>query len=420
MATLIKLSAREILDSRGNPTVEATVVLDDGIVASASVPSGASTGEHEAWELRDGDEKRYRGKGVLKAIENIESIIQPALLGWEVSDQSGIDQKLRDLDGTANKASLGANAILAVSLSIARAAADSQKVPLYEYLHTLFGSTQVLSREHFPVPMFNVINGGLHADSGISVQEFKIVPKGIAAYPESLRAGSEIFHALQELLHKQGYTTDSGDEGGFAPRLESHEEAFRLLTEAIEKAGYTAGTEVSLDIDAAASNFYSKEKESYFLKPEKATLSREQLMALYKEWAEKFPIFSFEDPLYEEDWEGWRTLCQSIGTDKLVIGDDLLVTNPIRIQEAIDKKACNALLVKTNQIGTLTETFQAVQLAQAHDFSIVVSHRSGETCDTFISDLAVAVGADYIKAGAPSRGERVAKYNRLLEIYHHL
>ncbi|MFZ1654713.1 MAG: phosphopyruvate hydratase [Candidatus Moraniibacteriota bacterium] len=415
MAHITDIRGREILDSRGNPTVEAIVTLDDGTVAKASVPSGASTGAHEALELRDGDEHRYLGKGVRKAIGNIESVIRPALLDRDPSQQRALDEQMIALDGTASKSTLGANAILGVSLAVARATAASQGRPLYAYLETLMPEKKMGGG--FPIPMFNVINGGEHADSGLSVQEFKIVPSGIETYPEQLRAGSEIFHTLQKLLRAAGYTTDVGDEGGFAPRLGSHAEAFALIVKAIEASGYVPGEDVRLDIDAAANSFYDRVSDRYLLKPENVALDRAGIASLYRDWMARFPLFSIEDPFHEEDWEGWSLFLQEMDSTRMLIGDDLLVTNVKRLEQAIAAKACNAVLVKVNQIGTLSETIDCITLAEHHGLRTVISHRSGETCDDFIADLAVAVRADYIKTGSLARGERLAKYNRLLEIY---
>lgn len=415
MSLITNIRGREILDSRGNPTVEATVTLDDGTIARASVPSGASTGAHEALELRDGDTKRYQGKGVLKAIGHIDTEIRAALVNTDPTEQRRIDSALCVLDGTESKSRLGANAILGVSLACARAAALSQGTALHEYLETLFPYKN--PQNVFPVPMFNVINGGEHADSGLSVQEFKIVPAGIARYPEQLRAGSEIFHTLQKLLRADGYTTDVGDEGGFAPQLRGHTEVFSLLVKAIEMSGYRPGEEVWLDIDAAANSFYDKESDRYLLKPENAILDRSGIASLYRDWTGKFPLFSIEDPFHEEDWDGWGEFKREMGTKLMLIGDDLLVTNVERLRMAIAADACNAVLIKVNQIGTLSETIDCIALAKEHSMRTVISHRSGETCDDFIADLAVAAGANYIKTGSLARGERLAKYNRLLAIF---
>lgn len=413
MATLTSLQAREILDSRGNPTIEVCAKLSDGSSALASVPSGASTGTHEALELRDGDSARYQGKGVLKAVTHVHEVIAPALVGLEATDQKTIDQKMLELDGTNNKSRLGANAILGVSLAVARAAAKSEGKPLYAYLAGLGAFKKTTA---FPLPLFNVINGGEHADSGLSVQEFKLMPSGIAGYSEQLRAGSEIFHTLQSLLKKGGYTTDVGDEGGFAPKLESHAQAFELLVQAIRESGYEPGKEVLLDIDAAANSFYDKENDRYCLEPEKAILNYTEMSSLYREWATRFPLVSIEDPFHEENWAGWREFNEKLGEKVMLVGDDLLVTNVKRLEQALQEKACNAVLIKVNQIGTLSETLECILLAQKHKMKTVISHRSGETLDDFIADLAVATGADYIKTGSLARGERLAKYNRLLAI----
>lgn len=420
MSSISALSACEILDSRGNPTIEATVVLSDGTQAFASVPSGASTGSHEALELRDQDMTRYHGQGVLRAISNIEHLIAPNLIGLDPTAQKVIDAKMCELDGTENKSGLGANATLAVSLAVARAAAQSLKLPLYEHIRNLVSYTVTLSPETFPIPMFNVINGGSHADSGLSVQEFKIVPQGIKGYPDQLRAGSEIFHTLQKELRQKGFTTDVGDEGGFAPQLESHSRAFEILKESITKSGYQPGKDIFLDIDAATDSFYNQEEDYYHLQPENVRLKREQMIALYKEWAGRYPLFSFEDPLNEEDFTGWHELKSQLPAGTLVIGDDLLVTNVKRLREAIKQDSCNAVLIKINQIGTVTETLDCMALAKEHDMKLVVSHRSGETTDDFIADLAVGAGAEYIKSGSLSRGERLVKYNRLSAIYQEL
>lgn len=414
MTNISEVVAREILDSRGHPTVEVMVTLENGITAVASVPSGASTGTHEALELRDNDPKRYHGKGVLLAVEHVNGEIAELLRGKDVAEQRAIDTAMITSDGTENKSRLGANAILGVSLAVARAAALDAGKPLYSYLETLFPKKE--KKSVFPVPMFNVINGGEHADSGLSVQEFKIVPSGITGYAEQLRAGSEIFHTLQTILRKAGYTTDVGDEGGFAPRLSGHAEAFELIVRAIEESGYVPGKDVFLDIDAAANSFYEKDHDRYVLEPEKAILDRSGLTSLYRDWMSRFPLFSIEDPLHEEDWEGWHHFKESQTSELMLIGDDLLVTNVKRLERAIAEDACNAVLVKVNQIGSLSETIDCIVLAQKHGMKTVISHRSGETCDDFIADLSVAAGADYIKTGSLSRGERMAKYNRLLSI----
>ncbi|QQS20750.1 MAG: phosphopyruvate hydratase [Candidatus Moraniibacteriota bacterium] len=419
MASLTDIRGREILDSRGNPTVEVAVSLDNGIVAIAGVPSGASTGSLEAVELRDGDESRYGGKGVLKAVSHVNGVLREKLLGMDVFEQNDIDKAMCELDGTENKSRLGANAILGISLAVARAASMSREVPLFLYIRSLFEEeAQLDTASVFPIPMFNVLNGGQHSDSGLSVQEFKLFPKGISQYDDQLRAGSEIFHALRGILAKAGYSVGVGDEGGFAPRLESHVQAFEMLLAAIEKAGYVAGKDIFLGIDAAANSFYVPSDAVYALEPEGVRLSREQLLNVYAEWIEKYHLVSIEDALFEGDWEGWTIHCERFGKGKdiLLIGDDLLVTNSKRVREAIDRNACNAVLIKPNQIGTLSETIETMCLAKAHGLKTVVSHRSGETNDDFIADLAVGASADCIKTGSLSRGERLSKYNRLLAI----
>lgn len=421
MATLSDIRGREILDSRGNPTVEVRVTLDNGVSAVAGVPSGASTGSLEAIELRDEDKNRYGGKGVLKAVEHVNGELREKVLGMDVLDQPGIDFAMRELDGTENKARLGANAILGISLAVARAASMNGNVPLHRYIRTLFvgeSSDVSVSDGAFPTPMFNVLNGGEHSDSGLSVQEFKLFPKGIAGYAEQLRAGSEIFHSLKGILAKAGYSTGVGDEGGFAPHLESHAQAFEMLIQAIEKAGYAPGKDVFFGIDAAANSFYVSSDDMYALEPEHVRLTRDQLLNVYQEWIEKYFLVSIEDPLHEGDWEGWTLQEERFGIGRgiMTIGDDLLVTNPKRVEIAIEKKACNAVLIKPNQIGTLSETLDTMRLAKKHHLKTVVSHRSGETMDDFIADLAVGAGADCIKTGSLSRGERLAKYNRLLAI----
>jgi enolase len=418
---------REILDSRGNPTVEVKVVLESGAWATAAVPSGASTGVHEAVELRDGDAKRYGGKGVLKAVEHVNTVLAEAVKGMEASEQEAIDRKMIELDGTENKGRLGANALLGVSLAVARAAALDAGKPLYKHISSLFGKEVSI----LPVPMFNVLNGGMHSDSGLSFQEFMLVPAGIEKYSEQLRAGAEIFHTLKKLLEKEGFVTSVGDEGGFAPRLSSHNEAFEYLIKAIEAAGYVPGKDVFIAVDAASSSFYNAENDRYIFKPEGANLERESLVAMYREWAGKYHLISVEDGLHEDDWEGWSAMREKLEKEEgftiasnknnpkagmMLVGDDLLVTNSKRLQTAIERQACNSILIKVNQIGTLTETLECIRLAQANDFRVVVSHRSGETTDDFIADLAVGTGADFIKTGSLSRGERLAKYNRLLAI----
>lgn len=425
MAQITKVEAREILDSRGDPTVEVTVTLDDGTLAKAGVPSGKSTGAFEAVELRDNDPRRYRGMGVLQAVAHVNTVIAEAVVGMEASNQKALDEKLIALDGTPNKGRLGANAILGVSLAACRAAAVSAGIPLYEHIASLYGKKEArASADAFPVPMFNIVNGGKHADSGLAVQEFKIVPFGIRTFPEQLRAGSEIFHTLEKLLEQGGYATSVGDEGGFAPRVESHAQALELIGQAVTEAGYRLGEDVFIGLDVAADSFYNKTDDHYLLKPEGASLSRESLVNVYREWIEKYAVVSIEDGLHEEDWDGWATMKEKLEKEPaawkqtpMLIGDDLLVTNVERLKKAIEKKSCNAVLIKVNQIGTVSETLDCMRLARAHSMNRVISHRSGETVDDFIADLACGTGAEFIKSGSLSRGERLAKYNRLSEIY---
>jgi len=410
MSKIKKISASEILDSRGNPTVKAIVVLENNIYGSASVPSGASTGTYEALELRDND-TRYGGLGVLKACENIHKTINKKLTGVDSFDQKKIDSALIELDGTENKSNLGANAMLAVSLALARAAASAQNLPLYKYLAKTY---KFKSPKKIPTAFFNIVNGGAHADSGLSVQEFQIVPKKFKSFSEQLRAGSEIYHKLKKLLANAGYSTGVGDEGGFAPKLDSHGDAFDFINEAIGKAGYK--DKVSIGIDAAASYFFDASQNIYTLKPENISLEPERVITLYQEWLKKYNIFSFEDCIGEDDFENWKKLNEKLGKQTLIIGDDLLVTNVDRLKKALSFSAVNAAIVKPNQIGTLTETMDFIKLCQKNKIKTVVSHRSGETEDSFIADLAVASGSEFVKFGAPCRGERTAKYNRLLEI----
>ena len=418
-----KIKAREILDSRGNPTIEVEVVLDSKIKAKASVASGASTGEFEALELRDGNKSRYGGKGVLLACENINQKISKALIGQNVASQKKIDNIMLELDGTENKSNLGANAILGVSLACVRAGAMAVNKPLYKYINSSF-KFQVSSFK-FPIPMFNIINGGKHADSGLAIQEFMIVPIGIKTAKEKIRAGSEVFHSLKRILSANNYSIGVGNEGGFAPKLKSNTEAFDLIGEAIEKAGYKKGKEIFFAIDAAANSFFISEDNKYVLKPENVSLDYQRLIALYLEWIKKYPLFSIEDGLNEEDWSKWKEMSQKSIKSKvhkvksqglMIVADDLTVTNVKRLEKAIENKCANAIIIKPNQIGTLTETIECIKKAQEAGWKIIVSHRSGETCDDFIADLAVAVGADFLKAGSLSRGERLAKYNRLMEI----
>ncbi|MDO8241235.1 MAG: phosphopyruvate hydratase [Candidatus Moranbacteria bacterium] len=414
MSAIKKIYAREILDSRGNPTVEVEVTLESGVKAMAAVPSGASTGTFEALELRDGDKKRFNGLGVLQAVENVNQKIQKVVLGMEAGDQELIDQAMLDLDGTENKTNLGANAILGVSLAVCRAAATEQNLPLYKYIATNYKlPTKNLK---MPIPMFNVINGGKHSDSGLSIQEYKIVPNGIKTFKEQFRAGSEIFHKLKDILASEGQSVAVGDEGGFAPRLESNSKPLELMNRAIEEAGYKKGTEVNTGIDAAASSFFDEKEGQYIFKPESNGITREMLVNIYNEWITKYNVISVEDGLHEQDWEGWRAMNEKIGDKVMTIGDDLLVTNVKRLETAIKEKACNSVLIKVNQIGSLTETINCIKLAKKNKMKIVISHRSGETTDDFIADLAVGAQAEYIKSGSLSRGERICKYNRLLRI----
>lgn len=422
MSKITEVVGREILDSRGVPTVEVAVTLEDGTRAKAGVPSGASTGAQEAIELRDEDEKRYHGKGVLKAVGHVNNEIRAAVIGMEANDQKALDTTMVALDGTPNKSRLGANAILGVSLAVCRAAALSARVPLHEHIAELYGATQ--EKSSFPVPMFNIVNGGKHADSGLSVQEFKIVPFGVETFPEQLRAGSEVFHALQKILQKNGFTVSVGDEGGFAPHVESHAQALELIHQSIIDAGYTPGKDIFIGLDVAADSFYEANEDQYLLKPEGAKLSRESLVNVYREWMEKYAVVSIEDGLHEEDWSGWAMMKEKLekeptawGKTLMLIGDDLLVTNVERLRKAIENKACNAVLIKVNQIGTVSETLDCMRLARDNNMNRIISHRSGETTDDFIADLAVGAQAEFIKSGSLSRGERLCKYNRLTEIY---
>ncbi len=405
MSTIVNVKARQILDSRGNPTLEVEVYLSDGSVGRSAVPSGASTGAHEALELRDKG-KEYRGMSVLKAVHNVEEIIAPAIVGMDGENQAEVDQRLIELDGTKNKSRLGANAMLGVSMAVARAEALSHGLSLYRYLG---GIARML-----PVPFMNVLNGGKHADNNLDIQEFMIVPAGAASFSEALRMGSEVYHSLKNVLKEKGYSTAVGDEGGFAPRLGSNQEALELLTKAIEEAGYRPGEHVYLAIDAAASEFYKD--GGYRLEGEGWEGDAADLVRKYAGWVSKFPVVSIEDGLSEDDWEGWRHLNEELGARIQVIGDDLFVTSKERILEGIARKAANSVLIKVNQVGTVTETLEAIEVARLHGMRWMISHRSGETEDTFIADLAVATGAGQIKSGAPARTERVAKYNQLLRI----
>lgn len=405
------LHAREILDSRGNPTVAVRATLDDGTTAEAMVPSGASTGVHEALELRDGDKKRYEGKGVLQAVKNVNETIAPALVGKLAQDQRAIDAQMIELDGTENKSKLGANAILGVSLAVAQAAAKAKKQELYQYIRETFS----LPEEPYtlPYPTMNVINGGEHANNALAIQEFMVVPQQ-ATFHERLRCGAEVFHALKSLLDEGGHSTGVGDEGGFAPMLKKTEEALQLLGKATERAGYNFGSDVMLAMDTAASEFYDAKTERYTLDEQQFTAS--ELTALYAQWIQKYPIISIEDGLDQDDWQNWEEHTQKLGEKITLVGDDLFVTNVKRLQEGIDRNVANAILVKVNQIGTLSETIDTILLARKHHYTVFISHRSGETEDTTIADLAVAVNAQYIKTGSLSRSERIAKYNRLLAI----
>lgn len=405
---IIGVIAREILDSRGNPTIEVEVHLDDGSVGVAAVPSGASTGENEAVELRDNDKARYLGKGVLKAVENVENIIGPEIIGLSAYDQIEIDNFLTKLDGTKNKSKLGANAILGVSIAVAKAAANSFDLPLYRYLGGV--NARVL-----PVPMMNILNGGKHADNNVDIQEFMIVPAGASSFAEALRMGAEIFHSLKSVLKTKGYNTSVGDEGGFAPSLKSNEEAFEVIIEAIEKANYKPGENVFLAIDTAASEMWERKKYKFFKSTQKLYTS-DQMIKWYEELVAKYPIISIEDGLGEKDWEGWADLTKALGNKVQLVGDDIFVTNPEFLRKGIEMGIANAILIKLNQIGTITETLETIDLARKNGYATIISHRSGETEDTTIADFAVATNAGQIKTGAPSRTDRVAKYNQLLRI----
>ncbi len=408
MASIKKILAREILDSRGNPTIEVDCYLSDGAFGRAAVPSGASTGVHEALELRDGDKKRFSGKGVLQAVENVNSVIAKALSGREASDQRAVDQTMLDLDGTPHKSKLGANAILGVSLSVARAAAASAGQPLYRYLG---GAEAVV----LPVPMFNILNGGAHANwQGTDLQEFMIAPLGAPNFREALRWGSEVYHALKGVLKEKGYSTGVGDEGGFAPALKANAEALDLIILAIEKAGYQPGPQIALALDPASSGFY--EDGHYHLRTEGRSITSSQMVDMYQEWLKNYPLIVLEDGLAEDDWEGWKLLYQRLGQQLELVGDDLFVTNVKRIERGIAEKVANAVLIKLNQIGTVTETIAAIQTAYRAGWGAMVSHRSGETVDSFIADFTVALKTGHLKTGAPCRGERVEKYNQLLRI----
>lgn len=408
MSYIEQVWAREILDSRGNPTIEAEVMLEDGITGRAAVPSGASTGENEAVELRDGDELRYLGKGVRQAVENVNEKIFAEIQGLDALDQTLVDETMLELDGTPTKSNLGANAILAVSLATARAAAASLEIPLYRYIGGANAKT-------LPVPMMNILNGGAHADNNVDFQEFMVMPVGAESFAEALRTGAEIFHNLKGVLKSRGYSTSVGDEGGFAPNLKSNEEAVETILEAIEKAGYKAGENVMIALDPAASEFY-KDGKYIFKKSDKRELSSEEMAAYWADWCDKYPIISIEDGMAENDWDGWVNLTDQVGDRIQLVGDDLFVTNVKFLERGIEEGAANAILIKVNQIGTLTETLDAIELARTNNMTAVISHRSGETEDTFIADLAVATNAGQIKTGSLCRSDRIAKYNQLLRI----
>ncbi|MER3463909.1 MAG: phosphopyruvate hydratase [Chitinophagaceae bacterium] len=408
MSYIAKIFARQILDSRGNPTVEVDVITDDGAMGRAAVPSGASTGVHEAVELRDDDKKVYVGKGVLKAVQNVNDIIAPELMGYDVADQTGIDSLMIALDGTENKGKLGANALLAVSMAVAKAAAEEATLPLFRYI----GGTNAKT---LPVPMMNILNGGAHADNKIDFQEFMVMPVGASSFSEGLRWGVEIFHALKSVLKKKGYSTNVGDEGGFAPNIGSNEEAIETVLTAIDAAGYKAGSQIFIAMDAANSELY-KNGKYIFHKSDGKSMSSEELVKYWENWVRQYPIISIEDGMAEDDWEGWKALTEAVGNKVQLVGDDLFVTNVTRLKQGIDKHIANGLLVKVNQIGTVTETIDAVSMAQHAGYNTIMSHRSGETEDTTIADLAVALNCGQIKTGSASRTDRMAKYNQLIRI----
>jgi len=413
MPRIKTIIAREILDSRGNPTLETKVILENGLQGIASVPSGASTGIHEAHELRDGDKKRYGGLGVLKAINNVNKIIAPELIGDDVVMQSAIDEKMIKLDGTDNKKNLGANAILSVSLAVARAGAASRKQELFEYLHEIFGLQNKFS---LPTPSFNIFNGGKHADTNLDFQEFMILPLTQTSFKEKVRMGAEIFHELANVLKKGGFDTDVGAEGGYAPDIVSSVQAIEFIVSAMINSGYKPGKDVGIGIDVGSSELYNEESGKYVFKLDNAFYASANLIGLYEEWLSEFPIISIEDGLGEDDWSGWKKLTMELGDKIMLIGDDLFTTNINRFRKGLKEKVANSILIKPNQVGTLSETIDCIKLAQKYNYKIMVSHRSGETNDDFIADLAVAVGANFIKSGSLSRGERLAKYNRLMEI----
>jgi enolase len=409
MAQISNIQAREVLDSRGNPTIEVDVITDDGIIGRSIVPSGASTGVHEAVELRDGDKGRYQGKGVLKAVENVNKILCEEMVGMFVTDQNEIDAKMIELDGSENKGNLGANAILGISLACAKAAAQLTGQPLFRYVGGVNANT-------LPIPMMNILNGGKHADNKIDIQEFMIMPVGATRFSDALRMGVEVFHNLKSVLKSKGHSTNVGDEGGFAPNLGSNEEAIEVVIEAIGKAGFKPGEDVVIALDPAASEFYNAEKKVYKFESTNKVMSSGEMVAYWKNWVKNYPIVSIEDGLAEDDWEGWKDMVKQVGDKIQIVGDDLFVTNVKRLKRGITEKAANSILIKVNQIGTLTETINAVQLAIQNGMTAVISHRSGETEDTFIADLAVALNTGLIKTGSASRSDRIAKYNQLLRI----
>lgn len=410
MSYIIEVHARQILDSRGNPTVEVDVLTENGAMGRAAVPSGASTGIHEAAELRDNDKKKYVGKGVLKAVKNVNDIIADAIVGYDITQQAAIDEAMIELDGTPNKTKLGANALLAVSMAVAKAAAEEADLPLFRYI----GGTNAKT---LPMPMMNILNGGAHADNKIDFQEFMIMPVGAPSFSEGLRWGVEIFHTLKGVLKKKGYSTNVGDEGGFAPNIQSNEEAIETVLESIQAAGYKTGSQIVIAMDAANSELWDAKKKKYvFHKSDGKIMSSDELVKYWEKWVKQYPIASIEDGMAEDDWNGWKALTQAVGSKCQLVGDDLFVTNVTRLQQGIDKQIANALLVKVNQIGTLTETINAVTLAQHNGYNTIMSHRSGETEDTTIADLAVALNCGQIKTGSASRTDRIAKYNQLIRI----
>lgn len=413
MTTIVEVIGREILDSRGNPTIEVDVYLESGVKGTAAVPSGASTGEHEAVELRDGDKERYLGKGVLKAVQNVNDIIAEELIGMDAVDQIAIDKLLIELDGTENKGKLGANAILGISMATARAAAETLGLPLFQYLGGFNAKT-------LPVPMMNILNGGKHADNNVDLQEFMIMPVNVASFRESLRMGAEIFHSLKKVLSQKGYNTAVGDEGGFAPDLKSNEEALQVIMEAVEKAGYKPGDDVYFALDPASSEFFDANKGKYILASEKRELSPAEMVDYYANLVGKYPIISIEDGMAEDDWDGWKLITDKLGSKIQLVGDDIFVTNTKRLTMGFEKGVANSILIKVNQIGSLTETFDCIQLAQRAAYTTVISHRSGETEDSTIADIAVATNAGQIKTGSASRSDRIAKYNQLLRIEEYL